>query len=57
MVESFAGGSESSPLVMGEACAMPVSPTTFDVMRERKDPSIVVVVTPLLAIMDDQISS
>ena len=59
VLESFVGGHDVFgilPTGYGKSLCYACLPTTFDVLREPKDPSIVVVVTPLLAIINDQVS-
>ena len=60
VVESFLNGHDVFgvlPTGYGKSLCYACLPAVFDYLRKPKDPSIVVVVTPLVAIMKDQVCS
>ena len=59
-VEKFAAGSDvfvSLPTGFGKSLCYTLLPPVFDLLRGRKSKSIVLVVSPLLALMKDQVAA
>ena len=57
-VKNFAGGSDvflSVPTGGGKSLCYAILPWVFDQMRERAGRSVVIVVSPLIALMKDQV--
>lgn len=60
VIESFVGGHDVFgvlPTGYGKSLCYACLPATFDFLSKPKNPSIVIVVTPLVAIMNDQVCS